>query len=386
MTDQPLAETENAILELDNVTKVFESAGFLGRKPSHAVRAVDGVSLRIDRGETLGLVGETGSGKSTIGRLVLRLEDPTSGHIAFEGTDITGLGTRQVRKLRQRMQMVFQDPYGSLDPRMTVRDLIAEPMIVHGAPAAEIPARLEQIMLQVGLNPRMADRYAHEFSGGQRQRIGVARALVLDPSLLVLDEPVSALDVSIQAQILNMLRDIQRTRNIAYLFIAHDLAVVRHISHRVAVLYLGRIVETGPRDEIYERPRHPYTVSLLSSVPVPDPDMERRRNRIVLHGEISSGTAVPAGCRFHPRCFRARMIAAQGKGPTIERAGAVLPVRCVEDDPPLSGEGTHQAACHFPLAPQETVDILATGKRGAAHARNADPPGYAPPRIAGSDI
>ncbi|MGE0766457.1 MAG: ABC transporter ATP-binding protein [Hyphomicrobiaceae bacterium] len=357
------------ILELDNVSKVFESVGFLGRKTGVGVRAVDGVSLSIHRGETLGLVGETGSGKSTIGRLVLRLETPTSGRLKFEGSDITEFGTHRVRNLRQRMQMVFQDPFGSLDPRMTVRDLISEPMIVHGTPAGEISGRLERIMQQVGLNPLMADRYPHEFSGGQRQRIGVARALVLDPSLLILDEPVSALDVSIQAQILNMLRDIQRTRNVAYLFIAHDLAVVRHISHRVAVLYLGRIVETGPRDDIYERPSHPYTVSLLSAVPVPDPEMERRRARIVLHGEISSGAAVPSGCRFHPRCFRARMIAAQGREATADRSGAVLPLRCVEDDPLLTGEGAHQAACHFPLTPEDTADILATGKRGASPGR-----------------
>jgi oligopeptide transport system ATP-binding protein len=344
---QPAAS--DPLLSITNVTKTFAARQWLLARSQRPVRAVDDISLQLRQGETLGLVGETGSGKSTLGRLVLRLIDPTSGTIRFDGTDITGLSLAEVRRMRGRIQMVFQDPFGSLDPRMTVRALVQEPMIVHGYPRSEIHNRAETTMRQVGLDPRLADRYPHEFSGGQRQRIGIARAMVLDPKLLVLDEPVSALDVSIQAQILNLLRDIQRRTNIAYLFIAHDLAVVRHISDRVAVMYLGRIVETGPRDALYGAPRHPYTVSLLSAVPVPDPARERTRKRVALYGEIGSGSAVPSGCRFHPRCFRARLVAAKGTAPTTTAAGATLPTRCVHENPDLkSVGGEHFAACHFP--------------------------------------
>lgn len=364
--NQSKPNSNEKILELHDVSKVFGSRGMFGSQTGNAVTAVDGVSLHIRPGETLGLVGETGSGKSTIGRVVLRLDDPTSGKIIFGGEDLATLPVREMRRRRRHIQMVFQDPYGSLDPRMTVGQLIAEPMIVHRAPRAEIAGRTELIMKQVGLDPRMAERYPHEFSGGQRQRIGVARALVLDPTLLILDEPVSALDVSIQAQILNMLRSIQADTNIAYLFIAHDLAVVRHISDRVAVLYLGRIVETAPRDKLYAMPRHPYTISLLSAVPVPDPDLERQRKRVELHGEISSGTAIPSGCRFHPRCFRARFIASQQQRATVAVAGEQLPAQCVESDPLLvtaSDDEEHSAACHFPVSSAELTTVMGTAGR-----------------------
>ena len=313
-----------------------------------AVRAVDGVSFTIRPGETLGLVGETGSGKSTLGRLVLKLIEPSTGSIEFQGADVTALRGKSARKLRAHMQMVFQDPFGSLDPRMTIGDLIREPMQVHGYPKAAIAARVAATMRQVGVDPRTASRYPHEFSGGQRQRIGIARALVLDPKLLILDEPVSALDVSIQAQILNLLRDIQRRTGIAYLFIAHDLAVVRHISHRVAVMYLGRIAETASRDQLYGAPRHPYTRALLSAVPLPDPVKERGKQRIALFGEIGSAASMPAGCRFHPRCFRARQ-AARIPGVAVEAAGLEnLPRACVREVPELAASADgHQVACHF---------------------------------------
>ncbi len=342
------------LLKVENLVKTFGGRRRLLAPAGPPVRAVDGVSLEIARGETFGVVGETGSGKSTLGRLALRLLDPTAGRIVFDGQDITRLPPRRMRAFRSRMQIIFQDPYGSLDPRMKVVDIVAEPMRVHGLPPREMGARIGAILSQVGLSPAMADRYPHEFSGGQRQRIGIARAMALDPKLLVLDEPVSALDVSIQAQILNLLREIQRQTGIAYMFIAHDLAVVRHISDRIAVMYLGRVVETAPRERLYRAPRHPYTASLLSAVPVPDRARERARRRIALHGEIGSATAVPSGCRFHPRCFKARLAAAVSGTATVAAAGARLPRRCVEEDPALVPDGAGSAvACHFPLAPGE---------------------------------
>ncbi len=336
------------LLQVTALAKTFGGGRWLLGKQRAAVRAVDGVSFELRAGETLGLVGETGSGKSTLGRLVLRLIEPSSGRIAFAGEELTAKSIAEVRRLRAGLQMVFQDPYGSLDPRMSVGDLIAEPMLVHGQPRASIPGRVAEIMGLVGLDPRLSHRYPHEFSGGQRQRIGIARAMALSPKLLVLDEPVSALDVSIQAQILNLLRDIQRRTGVAYLFIAHDLAVVRHVSDRVAVMYLGRIVETAGRDQLYGAPRHPYTISLLSAVPVASPKAERAHQRIPLYGEISSGTAIPGGCRFHPRCFRARLVAAAGKVPTVRHGEHAIPQSCVERDPGLTPAAPgHLVACHF---------------------------------------
>ncbi|MBO1074628.1 ABC transporter ATP-binding protein [Roseomonas marmotae] len=338
------------LLRVDRVSKVFGGhKGILGgSKP--LLRAVDSVSFNLDRGETLGLVGESGSGKSTLGRLVLRLLDSSDGSITFEGKEISTLSPRAVRGLRQRMQMVFQDPYGSLDPRMTAGDIIAEPLLVHGTPKHEIGGLVRDAMRQVGLSVAMASRYPHEFSGGQRQRIGIARAIVLRPSLLVLDEPVSALDVSVQAQILNLLRDLQRKLGLAYLFIAHDLSVVRHVSDRVAVMYLGRIIEIAARDHLYENPRHPYTISLLSAVPVADPVKERSRTRILMHGEIGSAAAMPTGCSFHKRCFRARLISARpGVEPTVTSDGGTVPRICASEVPALRAQPgrTHAVACHF---------------------------------------
>ena len=305
--------------------------GFFGRSTS-AVHAVDDVSFTIDRGETLGLVGESGSGKTTTGRAVLRRVPITAGEIRFRGQDITPVTGKELRRLRQYMQLVFQDPYASLNPRMSVQDIIAEPLIVHGRARSteEALPRVHELLRLTGLPEDAATRYPQAFSGGQRQRIGIARALVLDPELVIADEPVSALDVSIQAQVVNLLQDLQQELGLAYLFIAHDLSVVRHISDRIAIMYAGRIVETASSDTIYESPRHPYTVALLSAVPIPDPDVAAERQRIVLDGEMPNVVDPPPGCRFASRCPHRR------------------PERCDTETPELRAVGDGQGvACHF---------------------------------------
>jgi oligopeptide/dipeptide ABC transporter ATP-binding protein len=305
----------------------------LGR-PQAVVRAVDGVSFSIASGQTLGLVGESGCGKSTVGRAILRLIEPDAGRVALDGQDVLALGPRELRALRRRMQIVFQDPYGSLNPRMTVRQTLAEPLAIHRiASRAQAERRILALLEEVGLDPGFAHSYAHELSGGQRQRVGIARALSVEPQFLVLDEPVSALDVSVQAQVLNLLADLQQRRRLTYLFIAHDLAVVKHVADHVAVMYLGKIVERAPAATLYAAPRHPYTTSLLSAVPVPDPRAQRQR--IVLAGDVPSPAHPPPGCPFHPRCPHPKK-----------------DTRCRTEPPTLREVTPGQlAACHFALEP-----------------------------------
>ena len=297
--------TNDVLLDVRGLKMHFPvTSGILFQRAVAQIKAIDGVDFTVMRGETLGLVGESGCGKTTTGRCILRLYKPTDGEIWFNGTDIAQSKTNQMRTMRRQMQIIFQDPYSSLNPRMTAGNIIGEPLAVHGLVnnKREYRERVAELLNNVGLNPYMADRFPHEFSGGQRQRIGVARALSVDPSFIVCDEPVSALDVSIQAQIINLLEDLQERYDLTYLFIAHDLSVVRHISDRVAVMYLGKIVEIADRNAIYENPQHPYTRALLSAVPIPDPVLDAQRERIILSGEVPSPLNPPSGCVFHPRC------------------------------------------------------------------------------------
>jgi oligopeptide/dipeptide ABC transporter ATP-binding protein len=338
-------EPGEVLLRLEDIVKHFpvRHGVFPGRE-ADPVRAVDGVSLEVRRGETVGLVGETGCGKSTLARCATRLHTLTSGRVIFDGHDLSTLSRRQVRPFRRQLQMVFQDPYGALNPHRRVGSIIGDPLTVHHIAAGTARRRqVQELMELVGLNPEHYNRYPAEFSGGQRQRVGVARALALRPKLIVCDEPVSALDVSIRAQIINLLADLQRQLDLTYLFISHDLSVVRQVCDRVAVMYLGKLVEVAPVAELYRRPRHPYVNALLSAVPVPDPDLAARRERIILAGDVPSPIRPPSGCRFHPRCPKARQ-------------------RCVDEVPELVPRGAdgagHPTACHFPVEPGDDLAHL----------------------------
>jgi oligopeptide/dipeptide ABC transporter ATP-binding protein len=334
------------LVEVKSVKKYFPIRKGVLQHEVGRVHAVDDVTFSVQEGETLGLVGESGCGKSTLGRTIVRLLEPTDGQVVFEGRDISKLGARALRPLRREMQMIFQDPYASLNPRKRVGSIIGTPLQIHGVEKSKRRARVQELLETVGLSPEHYNRFPHEFSGGQRQRIGVARALALNPRLIVADEPVSALDVSIQSQMLNLLDDLQRDLSLTYIFIAHDLGVVRHVSNRIAVMYLGKLVELSPAEDLYQRPIMPYTEALLSAVPIPDPDLAQQRERIVLEGDVPSPINPPSGCRFHPRCRYMTDI-------------------CREVEPPPVDYGNgHLAACHHPLnVDKATLQQVSVSKR-----------------------
>ncbi len=342
MTDHTMSET---LIEVKDLKMYFPvTKGIVLRRKIGDVKAVDGLTFSIRKGETLGLVGESGCGKSTTGRALIQLYKPTTGEVIFHGTDLTKLPPEQMRQMRRKVQMIFQDPYASLNPRMTVGDIIAEPIIVHNLRKGKeaVRERVQELLKLVGLNPYFINRYPHEFSGGQRQRIGIARALAVEPEFVVCDEPVSALDVSIQAQILNLLEDLQNQLGLTYLFIAHGLAAVKHISDRVAVMYLGKIVEIAAGAQLYHTPTHPYTQALLSAVPIPDPDLERTRARIILTGDVPSPLNPPSGCRFHTRC-------------------PIATEQCKQEEPELKDiGGGHMVSCH---RSSEAIALMAVDKK-----------------------
>ena len=323
------SKTSGMLLEVKDLKKYFAIKGGLLRKDVGAVRAVDDIDLLVRKGETLGLVGESGCGKTTLGRVILRLTDTTYGEIFFEDTNLLTLKKDEMRKMRRNMQIIFQDPYSSLDPRMTVKKIIGEPMVIHGLTRGrELQERVLELLGKVGLNPDHLNRFPHEFSGGQRQRIGVARAIALSPKFLVLDEPTSSLDVSVQAKILNLLKELQEELGLTYLFISHDLSVIKHMSDRIAVMYVGKIVEVAEKDDLFKEPLHPYTQALFSAVPIPDPHL-RNRTKIILKGEVASPINPPPGCRFHPRCQYAKEA-------------------CMQKEPPLKEvRPGHSVACHL---------------------------------------
>ena len=343
------------LLQVEDVRVWFPiTEGILIERHIGDIRAVDGITFNLRKGETLGLVGESGCGKSTTGRAIIRLYRPDTGRIVFDGTDLTTLDGQDLRRMRRRMQMIFQDPYASLNPRMNVSGIVGEPLDIHSiGTKAERHERVRELLATVGLNPDFGERYPHEFSGGQRQRIGVARALALNPDLIVADEPISALDVSIQAQIINLLEKLQAQFGLTYLFIAHDLSVVRHISDRIAVMYLGRIVETASSRDLNREPLHPYTVALLSAIPIPDPAVEARRRRIILRGDVPSPAAPPSGCRFHTRCW------------LRERLGN--PERCTTEEPELRTLAAgHEVSCHFAEEVAGSAEQLQASGQSAA--------------------